>query len=98
MPEIIKDYMLENKNKYLAKAKEFEKIFHRRLWNYWSMVYGLNAIEFDKFIAPGDGQSTYEKIREVYGDRAVALIKELIGDTTSTGDATTDENARFSVQ
>jgi hypothetical protein len=63
----------------------FQEIFKRELIQFvdykFSILTGnpcLDVIEFDKFIRPEDGVSTYQKIEADYGSKALKLIKLLI--------------------
>lgn len=54
----------------------FMKIFGKPVNQFYNIA-GFDVIKFDEFIAPPDGVSLQDVVRERYGDIAVDLVKSL---------------------
>ncbi len=80
MTPLEKDLMANNKALFMKHAPEFKSIFGTNLKPYFDMITGFDVIRFDEeLIKPGKKESTEDKVRKVYGERAVQLCRELLG-------------------
>jgi len=74
------EFALRNKERYEKHAREFQRVFGRRLKPYFDMLTGFDVIKFDdKIVKPGKTESTAQAVARQWGDDAVALIRALIG-------------------
>lgn len=60
-------------------AREFSRVFNRRLHDFWHPVFKFDVVAFDKAIATPESMSCYDFIQRQYGDTALALIARLVG-------------------
>ena len=57
----------------------FRQLFHCDIRNFWSNLTGFDVIKFDEeVVKPADNVSTEAKLREEWGEEAVALIRQLL--------------------
>jgi len=65
---------------YINSAPEFQRVFGRKLFDFWDNITGFDVIKFDEqVIKPPEGISTKDAIEKQYGVNAVALVYKLWG-------------------
>lgn len=74
----------ENKDCMVRYSKQFEQTFWRKLAAFMDPVGGFDVIAFDAWIQTPEGRSTRDMVLEKYGDRAAAMLLDLIrGEVTA---------------
>ena len=73
------DYAYKERMKQLNYNTPFLRIFGVRLSLFFpNVILGFDVVEFDKWLAPKDNQSTYEAVRERFGKQGVEILKKLV--------------------
>jgi len=65
--------------KIRADAREFERIFHVPLSEYWQGFLGFDITGFDDKVIKSGTMSVKAAVLQTYGQDAVTLIQDLLG-------------------
>jgi len=72
------DHLAQNAAKCSRLYERFGQIFCRSLADFWDNLTGFDVVVFDRFIGPGENESTADAVKRKYGEEALALVKGLI--------------------
>lgn len=59
--------------------RPFESTFRLRFQDYMDPIFGFNVIKLDQHLGVPDGTSTSDFIKNKYGEKAVRMVREMLG-------------------
>jgi len=75
----LETYCYKERMKQLNYNMPFLHIFNVRLFTFFpNVMLGFDVVKFDKWLGTKNGQSTYDAIKERFGDPGVEMIKNLM--------------------